>query len=204
MDLNHTPPSFDELLTKYKVPLAVFVVGLVLIIAGAISSGLIAKTFVKSTKYPKESLVANQGVIKVDVSGAVKSPGVKALANGARVEDAISAAGGVSEDIDPEYLSKGINLAQKLSDGMKVYLPVKGEKPALLQGVVDGIQSHPGGVINVNQGTASELEGLPGVGAVTAQKIIDNRPYSSIEELYTKKVVNRSVYEKIKNLISTY
>lgn len=204
MDSNHTPSSLDELLTKYKIPLAVFVVGLVLIIGGAISSGLVSKTFIKSTKYPKESLVVHQSIIKVDVAGAVKNPGVYSLINSARVEDAISAAGGVSEDIDPEYLSKGINLAQKLSDGMKIYLPVAGEQPILPQGVVPGIQSHPRGVINVNQATASELEDLPGVGAVTAQKIISSRPYSSIEELYTKKVVNRSVYEKIKDMVSVY
>ncbi|HEX7542687.1 MAG TPA: helix-hairpin-helix domain-containing protein, partial [Patescibacteria group bacterium] len=58
-------------------------------------------------------------------------------------------------------------------------------------------------LINLNSGTIEELDQLPGIGQVTANKIITNRPYSIIDELLTNKVVNKSVFEKIKSLVST-
>jgi competence protein ComEA len=60
----------------------------------------------------------------------------------------------------------------------------------------------PNAKINVNTATAKELDVLPGVGPVTAQKIIDNRPYAKLEELKEKKAVNKSTYEKIKDKVT--
>lgn len=55
--------------------------------------------------------------------------------------------------------------------------------------------------ISINQASIEELDALPGIGPVTGQKIINNRPYQNFEELLTKKVVNKSTFEKIKDLI---
>ena len=63
-------------------------------------------------------------------------------------------------------------------------------------------QSTQSTLININTASFEELDTLPGVGKVIGQKIINNRPYSSIEELQTKKIVNKSTYEKIKDLIT--
>lgn len=201
--------SFDDLLSKYKMPLAVGFVGLVLLIAGVVSSGIIPRTFVKSTKSPVSATQPQQTSpfeAKVDVSGEVRSPGVYALSGSARVEDALKAAGGVTESADPAYLSKTVNLAQRVSDGMKIYVPrisEAGPSAVVAQsgGDVAGVQTS---MVNINAASLSELEKLPGVGEVTAQKIIDGRPYGGIEELFTKKAVNRSVYEKIKDKVATY
>lgn len=205
----------DEFLSAHKLPLAMGLVGLVLLIGGAISSGVISKTFVKSTKsgtgISQASVVSNPAEVKVDVSGAVIDPGVYTLSSSSRVEDAIKAAGGVTGAVDPVYLSKSVNLAQKVSDGMKIFIPPNyspgsssgqasaGQSTSLATSGVAG-QS----VINVNEASLAELDKLPGVGPVGAQKIIDGRPYESIEELFTKKAVTRSVYEKIKEMVSTY
>lgn len=199
----------DDFLNKYKLPLAAGFVGLVLLIGGVVSSGLPSKTLVKQTKYPESSIVKNNPQnLKVDVEGAVKNPGVYILGGDSRVEDALKAAGGPTDQADPEYIIKSINLAQKVSDGMKIYLPERGEITSVVKVVEAGSSGQVSGtqtaVVNVNQADLSELDKLPGVGPVTAQKIIDNRPYNGIEELYTKKAVTRSVYEKIKNLVSTY
>lgn len=196
--------SLDELLSKYKILIAVGLVGTVLLIGGIITSGIIPKTFIKSSKqaYPASNVsgVKASAEVKVDVSGAVGQPGVYSLPFDGRVEDALKLAGGVTEEADPIYVSKTINLAQKVSDGMKIYVPKVTENTEITQ----NSSVSPQGLININSAVLADLDKLPGVGEVTAQKIIDNRPYGGIEELVTKKAVSRSVYEKIKDQISTW
>lgn len=200
--------KLDELLSKYKIPLALGLVGVVLLIGGVISSGILPKTFVKSSKSiapsasqaPKTSSLV-LSIAKVDVAGEVEKPGVYSLPIESRVEDALRAAGGVTESADPVYISKSLNLAQKISDGMKIYIPKVSE--AGPSAMVLGVSGNPGPTdpININTALNTDLDKLPGIGEATAQKIISGRPYSGIEELLTKKVVTRSVYDKIKNLI---
>lgn len=200
--------QLDEFLSNHKLPLAIGLVGLVLLIGGVVSSGVVSKTFVKSTKSGQsvsQASVVYPSEVKVDVSGAVMDPGVYTLSSNARVEDAIKAAGGVAGSADPVYLSKTINLAQKVSDGMKVFIPEAGQFNTSAAGSSLATSEVAGqSVINVNTASLVELDKLSGVGPVGAQKIIDGRPYGSIEELFTKKAVNRSVYDKIKGLVSVW
>jgi len=204
--------NLDDSLARLKVPIIVGIVGFVLLIGGIISSGIIPKTFIKSSKQlpPLVSASEVSGVkkvqeVKVDVSGAVKTPGVYSLPFDARVEDALKIAGGVTESVDPTYLSKTINLAQKVVDGMKIYVPSTGETSQVSSVLVSNDTiSNQQVLININTATPADLDKLSGVGPVTAQKIIDNRPYSGIEDLLTKKVVSRSVYEKIKGLVNVW
>lgn len=156
---------------------------------------------------PEPVLVANESTvlgkkIKVDVSGEVLNPGVYELDEGGRIEDAIYVAGGMTEGVDKDWVYKNLNLAQKLIDGTKVYLPNKNRlenSSTTIMGVTTNQNS-----ININTASFEELDKLIGVGPVTVQKIIENRPYQNIEELKTKKVVSNSVFEKIKNNISVY
>ncbi|MCL4386770.1 ComEA family DNA-binding protein [Patescibacteria group bacterium] len=134
--------------------------------------------------------------IKVDVEGAVLHPGVYSFSSDARYKDALVAAGGLSAKADRAYVSKAINLAQKLKDGEKVYVAFEGSAPAAT--VLNS------GTININMATESELDSLPGIGKVTALKIIQGRPYSQIEDLTSKKIISQSVFEKIKDSISVY
>ena len=200
--------SLDTFLSQHKLPLAMGLVGLVLLIGGVISSGIISKTFVKSTKtgtgISQASVVSNPSEVKVDVSGAVMDPGVYTLSVNSRVEDAIKAAGGVTGAADPAYLAKTLNLAQKVSDGMKIFVPEAGQFSGQSGSSSVAGASTQNTLININSASLAELDKLPGVGPVGAQKIIDGRPYGSIEELFTKKAVNRSVYEKIKELVSVW
>jgi len=154
--------------------------------------------------------------IVVDVEGAVSKPGPVTLSQGARVEDAIAAAGGLNRDADENYVSKNINRATKVTDGMKVYVPTKDETShnsdcTTSQGDVAqscGIvttstgQSQNATLISVNSASKDALDSLPGVGPVTAQKIIDNRPYQTLDDLVTKKAIGPSLYQKLKNMLS--
>lgn len=143
------------------------------------------------------------GKIVVDVAGAVNKPGVYRLRAKSRMEDALLAAGGVSQDADQGYIAKNVNLASVLSDGAKVYLPFIDESNALVLGSTDsGVSSS--GLVNLNSASSSQLEDLPGIGEVTAGKIINARPYSAVDELRSKKVVSQKVYDEIKEKVSVY
>lgn len=192
--------NFLENLQKFKLPIALSILGIVLIVGGIFASGLNKS---RPKNFPKESIVEVQKTISVDVSGAVQKAGVYKLKDGARVEEAIQAAGGFSENANQEYISKYLNLAQKLSDGSKVYVPAAGETgPAVQAGLVAGSQTQA--KVNINTASQAELEALPGIGPVTASKIISDRPYQNIEELLSKKVVSKAVFEKIKDQLVIY
>ncbi len=120
----------------------------------------------------------------VHVTGAVVAPGVYGLPEGARVVDAVAAAG-VVEDADQEAL----NLAAPLVDGAKVRVPFTGEDAAGAGGeVTEGsVVAQDGGLVNVNTADAVELQRLPGVGEATAAAIIAEReaggPFASVDDL---------------------
>lgn len=146
--------------------------------------------------------ISAQQKIFVDISGEVENPGVYQLDGNARVQDALTAAGGLGVDADRKYISKSVNLASPLRDGMKIYVPKTGEAPSQVSGVSGQVLGEENtSLVSINSASQSELEALPGIGPVTVGKIISGRPYSSTEELLTKKAVGKSVYEKIKNSI---
>lgn len=194
----------NQIITANRLALALLVVGATLIISGFFSTEQFQQFINPSAKNISGASVvpvSDLSEIIVDVSGAVKSPGVYSLKSGSRVADAITAAGGFSDDANLKYLSKNVNLSQKLTDGQKVYLPTKSET-SVSTGTMTFASSGTGGGIGINSSDSKELDKLPGIGPVTAEKIINARPFSSIDELLTKKVVSKSVFDKIKDQIS--
>jgi len=139
-------------------------------------------------------------LLVVDISGAVKEPQVTRLPANSRISDAILKAGGLAQDADLEFVSKNLNLAAKVTDGAKIYIPAKGE----VQAITDTSSTTVSGKVNVNTANSSQLEALAGIGPVTASKIINNRPYSSVEELISKKVLGASTFEKLKDQLTAF
>ena len=130
----------------------------------------------------------------VDVSGAVEKPGVYRLGQGSRIVDALAAAGGLSGEADRDFLSRTINLSQLVADGMKIYVrPIGDDKGKMEQ---TGGVGEIGEIIYINSASKEELESLWRVGEVRAEAIIGGRPYSSVEDLITRKVLPKSVVEK--------
>jgi competence protein ComEA len=152
--------------------------------------------------------VAEEATLFVHLEGAIEKPGVYELPVEARVNDLLIRAGGLSAEADRDWVAKNLNLAQKLSDGVKIYIPSKEEDVSLINetvtsGEVSGAQSVTGKV-NINTASASELDSLWGIGEKRAADIIANRPYTSVEELLTKKIIPSNVYERIKEEISVF
>ncbi|HRN70948.1 MAG TPA: helix-hairpin-helix domain-containing protein [Candidatus Woesebacteria bacterium] len=147
--------------------------------------------------------------ITIDLSGSVKKPNVYTISENTTLHEVIKQAGGLSEEADNEYVSRFINLARTLSDKEKVYIPSKKDieegytnESNILSEQTQYDNQQNSNTISVNSATEQELDTLPGIGPATAQKIINNRPYESLEELISKKAVNSTAFEKIKDLIS--
>ncbi len=136
--------------------------------------------------------------IIVEVNGSVGKPGVYKLPEDSRVEDALTAAGGISAEADFEWVDRTLNRASKLVDGQKIYIPTHTSTGS---GSVAGPANN---LVNINTASLGELDTLSGIGPVTAQKVIEQRPYSSVEELLTKGVLSKSVYEKNKNKLTIF
>lgn len=134
---------------------------------------------------PSPSPAASPARLFVHVAGAVRRPGVYEFGAGARVIDAVRAAGGASRGAD----LNAINLARLLADGERVYVPRRGEAPPPDPGGPATAGGAAGAQAKVNLNTASpaELEALPGVGPVLAQRIIDYRtrhgPFRTVRDL---------------------
>ena len=143
------------------------------------------------------------GEIVVDVAGAVVDPGVYRLAHGSRVGDAIDAAGGFSPRVDAARVSAELNLAATLQDGAQIRVPSRDETPPPVG--TGGSSGAGGGLINLNTASESELESLPGIGPVTAGKIIASRataPFATIEELRERGLVYEKTFEDLRALVT--
>jgi len=151
--------------------------------------------------------------ILVDVAGAVVRPGLLELPAGARVGDALAAAGGYATDADLDAAAAAINLAQPLSDGEQVRVPRIGEAIAATGPAGSGDEPAPagggapapaaGGLVNLNTASPEQLEALPGIGPVTVQKIVAARqeqPFSSLDDAVARGVIHRGQLEDIREL----
>lgn len=139
-------------------------------------------------------------VVLVDVAGWVRRPGVYEFTEGARVIDAIDAAGGARSGAVLEAL----NLAAPLTDGIQILVPREGQEGVAPAPVTGGAVG--GGLVNVNSAIATELEELPGIGEVIAQRIIDyrteNGPFATVDELLDVSGIGDAILESIRELVT--
>jgi competence protein ComEA len=134
----------------------------------------------------------------VHVVGAVHAPGLYELPEGSRVADALARAGGATPKADLER----VNLASPVADGTQVVVP-REQAPGRAASPV-GAGPASSGPVHLNSATAAELEALPGVGPVTAQKIVDHREkhgaFRSVDELLAVPGIGPKRVEALRDL----
>ena len=150
---------------------------------------------------------AASGRVIVDVQGAVVRPGVVELPPGSRVGDAIAAAGGFGPRVASDRVAKALNLAAVVRDGDQIMVPSR-DDPVTSPGGGSPPPTGPSGAgehVDLNHATAEALDGLPGVGPATAAKIIaarEEQPFTSVDDLKTRKIVGAATFEKLKSLVT--
>ncbi len=153
--------------------------------------------------------------VVVQVSGAVASPGLISLPAGSRVEQAISAAGGLTTDADVSQLY----LAARIGDGERIVIPAKGSTSSSSSNVNDGnpqarstetheASSEPDGTVqalDINTATVEQLVALPGIGQVLAERIVAYRdahgPFTSVNQLGDVEGIGDALVERLRPLV---
>jgi competence protein ComEA len=142
----------------------------------------------------------------IDVEGAVVQPGVHRLSAGARVTDAVAAAGGLGPTADGARL----NLAAPLQDGQRVYVPAVGEEPPAVVGPGSGPAAAgadaPTGPLDLNRADAAALDALPGIGPATAAAIIEHREriggFTSVDQLLDVRGIGEAKLDQLRPLVT--
>ena len=146
------------------------------------------------------SVNKNEETIIIHIAGCVENEGVYEIKKDSRISDAIDIAGGLTSDAN----IKSINLAQKLNDGQKIYIPNINEDIEEYTGDDTNLFEY-NELININTATQTQLETLPGIGPSTADKIIqyrkENGNFKNIEDIKNVSGIGDSKYENIKDKI---
>ena len=152
------------------------------------------------------------GLVVVEVAGAVAHPGVFRLPTGSRVADVIDAAGGYGPRVDTTRVGRELNLAARVEDGDRVLVAsrddtVTATDAAGASGGSDGSASAgtDGGLVDLNLATAEMLDQLPGIGPVTAAKILAAReeaPFTAVDDLRSREILGEKTFERLRDLVA--
>ena len=154
---------------------------------------------------PPTETATTAAPVVVDVVGAVRRPGLYRLAQGTRIADAVARAGGATPKADLAL----INLAAPLADGEQVVVPRRGSAaPGAVGGASgsDASGAAPAGPVHLSTATLEQLDSLPGIGPVTAQKILDYRQkqgaFTSVDELDAVPGIGPARLDQLEDLVA--
>lgn len=153
---------------------------------------------------PAAAAIAARTTIVVDVAGAVVTPGLVRLPPGSRVGDAVAAAGGFAPLADLAGAAGALNLAAPLTDGAQVRVPSLATAGAPAIGAPGDAAAAGDARVDLNRASADALEALPGIGTVTAERIVAARaenPFADVEELRSRGLVGAATYAQVRDLV---
>jgi competence protein ComEA len=186
--------------TRSRALLAAGLLIAALFVGGRFLVGSGTATVEPSASAAGEIEAAAPARLVVHVVGAVRRPGLYRLVHGARIADAVRRAGGATRGADLSL----VNLAAQVSDGSQVVVPRR-VAVAAAGGEAEGSAS-PGGQVHLNTATIEQLDALPGVGPVTAQKILDYRQqhgaFSSVDDLDAIPGIGPARLEQLRELVA--
>ncbi|MDO5561698.1 MAG: helix-hairpin-helix domain-containing protein [bacterium] len=181
------------------------VLGMILLITSSVQNNPIL-TDSSASQLPEIELSPTaEKYLIVDIGGAVVNPGIYVLAEDSYLADLIAVAGGFkSNQIDEWWLQRYLNLAEKLVNNQKYYIPYLEEATSIETNQSDKSTQVNSGTnqVSLNNASLKELTSLPGIGEVRAQAIIDNRPYTEINALLEKDVLTEKIFDNLKELVS--
>lgn len=198
---------YELVLTRRRVLTGALLIGVVVLLGtrfllhGPSASTALERPIVGSAQAGARPAVSSRLVIYV--VGAVRRPGLYRVATGSRVADAVARAGGLTRRADPA----GVNLAAPVADGEQLVVPARlPTAVAVAQGApVPGGSAAPAGPVQLSVATAEQLDSLPGIGPVTAQKIIDYRTahgaFRSVDELDEVPGIGPARVEQLRGLV---
>ena len=142
----------------------------------------------------------------IDLSGAVVKPGVYKITSGKRLNDLLELAGGFDEDVDRMWVQKELNLAAKLKDAQKIYIPFNGEMTRESDETnYQVLADQDMALVNLNVADSSQLESLPGIGPSMAAKILELREqqgsFGSVEDLLSISGFGEKTLDKIRDSV---
>jgi competence protein ComEA len=178
----------------------VFALLVALVVAGRVAVGREEPGQARTSVVAMRAEPAPVQKLLVHVVGAVREPGLYRLDDGSRVDDALRAAGGPK----PKAALDLINLAAPVADGQQVIVPLRGQD-GVAGSAAGGSAGAPVGPVHLNSATLEQLDTLPGVGPVTAQKILDYRDehgaFSSVDELDSVPGIGPTRLAELKKLV---
>ncbi len=173
-----------------------------------------SEILISNTSENKTNVELQEDLVIIHITGSVKNPGIVKLKDGSRIEDAIEAAGGLTENAD----ITNVNLAYVLDDGVKIRIPSitdekNGDEQILEEesgeNIIEETNMTLGAStkeVNINKATETELQSLPGIGASLASRIIEyrnqNGKFSTIEDIKNVNGIGDSKYDNIKDFIT--
>ncbi|MGC5169995.1 ComEA family DNA-binding protein [Micromonospora sp. DT81.3] len=190
--------------TRWRLGIGAAVVVVLLALAVTVGIGIM-----RGSAAPTESVVLDEdrgadeaAELYVHVFGAVSDPGLYVLREGARVVDAVAAAGGMLEGAD----EAAVNLARQVGDGEQLYVPTEGESAALGSAVSGAGPDAGDGRINLNTATEAELDTLPRIGPAMARRILEwrdaNGRFTSLEDLLAVPGIGDKMLESLRTLVT--
>jgi competence protein ComEA len=180
------------------VALALLVCGGVVLLSRLPPAGSVQVVLPPATDTPRPT--GTPAPIRVYVCGEVNQPDVYELPAGSIVKDALQSAGGATDAAD---LIR-INLAHVLQDEDQVYVPTQGDEasmPAVVRAPSSWGAGQQSDGVNINTASLDELQSLPGIGPVLAQRIVEHRPYRRSEDILEVPGIGETTYAKLKDLI---
>jgi competence protein ComEA len=192
-------PSRSTALVLVSVALA----ALVLVGQRLANAGTATEPEVAAAPLEPATTTPARPALVVHVVGEVHRPGLYRLRDGARVADAVRRAGGASRKADLAAL----NLAAPLVDGTQVLVPSRAPTVASVgEGASSGTTGAPSGPVSLSSATVDELDELPGIGPITAQKIVDFRaehgPFASVDDLDAVPGIGPTRVEQLRDLVT--